>query len=85
MKEKKQTILSIHLDKRALCYEKERNYEKALSDATEMVKQDKTDIKGYLRAGKLYQLMENYERALKVYEAGLRRVDSGHKLFKVRI
>ena len=42
-------------------------------------------LKGYLRAGKVLQLMEKYDVALGIYEYGLRNVPPKDPHRKVRI
>ncbi|KAK9376026.1 uncharacterized protein V1513DRAFT_457397 [Lipomyces chichibuensis] len=48
-----------------------------------MVKKDRKNAKGYLRAGKVHQLMGNDLKARQFYEIGLKNVDKNDKLQSV--
>ncbi|KAK9238194.1 hypothetical protein V1525DRAFT_342213 [Lipomyces kononenkoae] len=48
-----------------------------------MVKKYRTNAKGYLRAGKIHQLMGNDLKARNVYQEGLKNIDSNDKLYGV--
>ncbi|CAI2186848.1 18051_t:CDS:2, partial [Funneliformis geosporum] len=58
-------------DCRASTYEKLGQLEAALQDALSMIKLDKTSVKAYLRAGKVYRLLNQTSNAIKIYNVGL--------------
>ena len=62
------------LDNRAATYTKLGRLKPALRDAKQMIEQDKDDCTGYLRTGKVLQLMEKPGVAFNIYQLGLRRV-----------
>lgn len=69
------TKLSI-LDNRAATFEKlgKENYILALRDAKRMIKIQKTSARGYLRAGKIFQIMGESNAALETYAYGLYKI-----------
>lgn len=62
------------LDNRAATYTKLGRLKTALRDGKRMIDQNECDCKGYLRAGKILQLLENSNAALAIYQLGLRKV-----------
>ncbi|KAF8534825.1 hypothetical protein BDD12DRAFT_894964 [Trichophaea hybrida] len=64
------------LDNRAAVQEKlgENHYRSALKDARKMMLLQKTSVKGYLRAGKILQLMGKWNVALETYRYGLKQI-----------
>lgn len=63
------------LDCRAASYEKMNDLDLALADALTMIKTSPEDARGYLRAGKLFSLKKKYDKAISVYNRGLKAVD----------
>ena len=64
------------LDNRAATYTKLHRLKPALRDGKQMIEEEKHNCIGYLRTGKILQLMENPSTALSIYHLGLRRVPS---------
>ncbi|CAD6577406.1 MAG: hypothetical protein ASARMPREDX12_008336 [Alectoria sarmentosa] len=64
------------LDNRAATYTKLGNLQAALNDGRQMIQQDKANCLGYLRTGKILQLLANHKMALDLYEMGTRKVPS---------
>lgn len=62
------------LDNRAATYTKLGNLRAALNDGRQMIQQEKTKCSGYLRTGKILQLLGNHQMALDLYEMGTRKV-----------
>ncbi|KAI9055609.1 hypothetical protein LZ554_000554 [Drepanopeziza brunnea f. sp. 'monogermtubi'] len=62
------------LDARAATYEKLQQLLPALRDARSMIELKPKQSKGYLRAGKILQLQEKQDLALKIYARGLEKV-----------
>ena len=62
------------LDNRAATYAKLHRLKAALRDGKQMIEQEKCNCIGYLRTGKILQLMDNSSTALNIYQLGLRRV-----------
>ncbi|CAG8606414.1 7548_t:CDS:2, partial [Funneliformis mosseae] len=58
-------------DCRASTSEKLGQLDAALQDALSMIKLDKTAVKAYLRAGKVYRLLNQTANAIKIYNIGL--------------
>ncbi|KAF3939880.1 hypothetical protein ABW19_dt0208762 [Dactylella cylindrospora] len=67
-------ILMALLDGRAAIYEKTEQLKPALNDAKTMMKHEKTNPKGYLRAGKVLHLMDKTTVAVDIYKLGLKHV-----------
>ncbi|KAK7205918.1 hypothetical protein BZA70DRAFT_147891 [Myxozyma melibiosi] len=80
LKQQGKPIPATHLDYRASCFEKEKEYDKALRDALTITQLYQRDIKGYLRAGKIYQLKKEDVEAMRVYKVGLEKVPESHRL-----
>ncbi|KAJ9289350.1 hypothetical protein DTO021C3_3176 [Paecilomyces variotii] len=66
------------LDNRAATYCKLGNFDLALRDAKQMIKTDRSDERGYLRAAKILILNQKPDRALEMYAYGLRTLVSDH-------
>ena len=62
------------LDNRAATYAKLDRLKPALHDARQMIEQDRSNSTGYLRWGSILQFWKKPEKALEVYQLGLRRV-----------
>lgn len=62
------------LDNRAATYAKLDRLKPALRDARRMIEQDKSNSTGYLRTGSILQSWKQPEKALEVFQLGLRRV-----------
>lgn len=60
------------LDIRAGTHIRMKNHDAALADARRMLVLDKTYVPGYLRTGRILELMDKSELALKIYESTLR-------------
>ena len=60
-------------DNRAATYTNLGRLKPALRDGKQMIEQDKSNCTGYLRAGKILQLLEKPDTALDIYQLGLRR------------
>ncbi|KAK9466642.1 hypothetical protein V1512DRAFT_207785 [Lipomyces arxii] len=75
------------MDRRAACYESLKQYDKAYADAIAIIKMYPRSAQGYLRAGKVSQLMGQLNRAHRIYQAGLARIgqDSKHVLILVEM
>jgi len=87
------------LDNRAATYEKLGNFQAALVDARYMIKWQPKEVQvnnhgeqskelfllnqGYLRTGKILQMMNKADLALKIYERGLRYVSVKNPHFDV--
>jgi F-box/TPR repeat protein Pof3 len=65
------------LDHRAAAYEKLGEHKKALRDGKKMIEEMPGGSRGYLRSGKILELMEKPDLALQIYELGLKRVKIG--------
>ncbi|AMD21043.1 HEL238Cp [Eremothecium sinecaudum] len=72
------------LDCKAACWERLNNLDKALLDATYMIKVDAYNLKGYIRKGKILQKLERYEAALEGYREGIRRVKELHEKHSIK-
>jgi len=59
------------LDNRAAVYEKLDNLNSALKDARTTIKLHESNVTGYLRAGKLLQMMDKHQVALDIYKRGI--------------
>ncbi|KAM0804411.1 hypothetical protein BDR22DRAFT_818057 [Usnea florida] len=64
------------LDNRAATHTKLGNLRAALNDGREIIQQDKASCVGYLRTGKILQLLGNLKMAMDLYEMGFRKVPS---------
>ncbi|KAL8830921.1 MAG: hypothetical protein Q9170_005523 [Blastenia crenularia] len=71
------------LDSRAATYEKLGDLQAALKDGRQMILEYKTSCAGYLRTGKVLQLLDKYRVAFDIYRYGLRNVPAGDSSFKV--
>jgi len=72
------TVPSVRLlDTRAATYEKLGDTKLALKDAYACLKMYDDDVTGYLRAGKLLQMMGKSSAALRLYERGIDRKIKG--------
>ncbi|WEW59835.1 hypothetical protein PRK78_005316 [Emydomyces testavorans] len=60
------------LDNRAATYCALGDLESGLKDGRRMIKADKFDARGYLRAAKVLQLMKKFDEALRLYKYSLR-------------
>ncbi|RHZ51056.1 hypothetical protein Glove_485g13 [Diversispora epigaea] len=69
-------------DCRAVTREKLGLINEALHDAEFMMKLDKSSPKGYLRAGKLYRMLNNEDKAQEVYSSGITNVSENDPLYK---
>ena len=65
------------LDFRAATYEKLGDLNLALKDAHACLKMYEHDVRGYLRAGKLLQIMDKPSAALKLYQRGINNTIEG--------
>ncbi|RDW81998.1 hypothetical protein BP6252_03110 [Coleophoma cylindrospora] len=70
-------MLMTALDHRAATYEKLDQLRNAIRDSRQMIELMPNKAKGYLRCGKVLQLMKNQDLALKMYERGLQKVKIG--------
>lgn len=59
------TFQAVLFTNRATCYLKLNNYELCLRDSIYAIELDKNYAKPYLRTAEVYEIMENYEKALK--------------------
>ncbi|KAK2756097.1 hypothetical protein FQN54_005504 [Arachnomyces sp. PD_36] len=66
------------LDNRAATFLKLGRLEPALRDGRKMIKTDARDGRGYLRCGKVLQLMGKPDKALEIYTYGLKVLPSDH-------
>lgn len=73
------------LDQRAATYQKLNQYHRALSDGEQINKLEPLSCKGYLRVGKLLQLMEKELEAYKIYQRGIYTIEKAVKEFKVNV
>ncbi|KAI9810245.1 MAG: hypothetical protein M1827_006379 [Pycnora praestabilis] len=71
------------LDNRAATFEKLQDFPCALRDGKRMIHLEKSGTKGYLRTGKILQLMGKQEVALGIYRYGLRNVSTDDPNYKV--
>lgn len=60
-------------DHRAATLEKLNRPREALRDGRLMIERNPSSCKGYLRTGKVLQILQNSEKALDIYQLGLRR------------
>jgi F-box/TPR repeat protein Pof3 len=70
-------------DHRAATYDRLEDYNSAVKDGREMIKQDKKDVKGYLRTASVLEKMDKLDVALGIYKYGMKNVPVGDKNFKV--
>ncbi|KAI4265677.1 MAG: hypothetical protein L6R38_009247 [Xanthoria sp. 2 TBL-2021] len=71
------------LDCRAATYEKLGDLHTALKDGRRMISDYKTDCAGYLRTGKILQLLDKDSVALGIYKYGLRNVSSSASQYQL--
>lgn len=64
------------IDHRAATYEKLQKYGNALQDGMQLMKLDPLCCKGYLRTGKLFMILGEKEKALKVFKNGIRIIEN---------
>lgn len=72
-------------DYRAAAFDKLERFSDAVKDGREMIRLNKTDVKGYLRTASVLEKMGKEETALGIYKYGMKNVGSKDKNFKVRI
>lgn len=65
-------------DYRAATWEKLEKLEEALRDARQMIRLQKAEVRGYLRAGKILQKLHKPEVALGIYQYGIRNVPASN-------
>ncbi|KAF9200869.1 hypothetical protein BGZ49_008908 [Haplosporangium sp. Z 27] len=70
------------LDSRATSLEKLGRFNDALADTKTMIEIHPNNPKGYLRAGKIFRLQQNFKSSAKIYIAGVERCDSSSKEFE---
>ncbi|CAB4380105.1 RNI-like protein [Rhizophagus irregularis] len=70
-------------DYRASTLEKLGQLDDALRDALSMIKLDKTAVKAYLRTGKVYRLLNQADKAIKIYNIGLSHVKIKDQYYKL--
>lgn len=70
------------LDSRAASLEKLGRLDDALADAKAMIKNHPQNPKGYLRAGKILRIQQNFKSSAKVYIAGAERSDKTAKEYE---
>lgn len=63
--------LSVLHSNRSLCYLNLGDYEKALEDGKQSKRLNPDYVKAYVRIGKAYESLENYDKAVKNYERAL--------------
>ncbi|KAF3315688.1 hypothetical protein TWF173_003258 [Orbilia oligospora] len=68
-------ILMGLLDTRAALYDKTEKLKLALKDAKTMMGQEKTNPKGYLRAGKVLHRLDKADLAIEVYKLGIKHAE----------
>lgn len=73
--------LGLH-DHRAACYDKLGNYKAAVEDGRTMIKLDKQEVRGYLRTASVLEKMDLPDRALAIYQYGMKHVPVDDKNFK---
>ncbi|KAL8850609.1 MAG: hypothetical protein Q9221_004479 [Calogaya cf. arnoldii] len=78
----KQLDVSV-LDCRAATYEKLGDLHAALKDGRRMISEYKTDCAGYLRTGKILQLLDKDGVALDIYKYGLRKVSQSASQYQL--
>lgn len=69
------------LDHRVAVYLTMESLDLALKDAKLMIRNDRTDGRGYLRCGQVERLLGNQTAAINWYKQGLKRVPSTHRMF----
>ncbi|CCG83200.1 F-box domain protein [Taphrina deformans PYCC 5710] len=70
-------------DMRAAVYEKLGQLSDALADSKQILQIDPKDARGYLRAGKIYQLLNKDKSALECYRRGCKMVPTTVSLYKI--
>ncbi|KAF9115651.1 hypothetical protein BGX27_007078 [Mortierella sp. AM989] len=70
------------LDSRAASLEKIGRLNDALADAKAMIRNHPQNPKGYLRAGKVLRLQQNFKSSTKIYVAGAERCDGNSKEYE---
>lgn len=73
------------LDSRAATLTKLNRLGDALKDAEMAVKVEPFNAKGYIRCGKLFQLMGNDDEALQVYVRAMKMLEVGRDTFKIKV
>ncbi|KAK9457167.1 hypothetical protein V1511DRAFT_153025 [Dipodascopsis uninucleata] len=71
-----ESLLVSLLDKRAECYERARKLSKALDDAKQVVRRDRSSPRGYIRCGRLFERQNKYDLAIKVYKSGIKAISA---------
>ncbi|KAI9758719.1 MAG: hypothetical protein M4579_002894 [Chaenotheca gracillima] len=77
-----QSTISI-LDNRAAAHEKLGDFQAALRDGKRIIDQQKSEARGYLRVGKVLQLMEKEELARNIYQRGASNVAPNDPQYKI--
>ncbi|KAL6708868.1 hypothetical protein ACN47E_002275 [Coniothyrium glycines] len=70
-------------DHRAAAYDKLGDFNNAVKDGREMIKLDKSEVKGYLRTASVLEKMDNLDTALKIYKYGMKNVPVTDKNYKL--
>lgn len=70
-------------DYRAATFDKLEKFSDAVKDGREMIRQDKTDVKGYLRTGNVLEKMGKEETALGIYKYGMKNISAKDKNVRV--
>lgn len=70
-------------DYRAATYDKLERFSDAVKDGREMIRMQKSDVKGYLRTASVLEKMGKEETALGIYKYGMKNVGSRDKNFKL--
>ncbi|KAG0309610.1 hypothetical protein BGZ98_000496 [Dissophora globulifera] len=73
------------LDSRAASLEKIGRWEDALADAKSMIRNQPQNPKGYLRAGKVLRLQQNFKSSAKIFIAGAERCDKESKEYEALV
>ncbi|KAG7194271.1 uncharacterized protein KQ657_004998 [Scheffersomyces spartinae] len=73
------------LDGRAATLEKLGQYDLALQSATKITTLEPLSCKGYIRVGKILQLLERKEEAYKVYQKGLYLIKRAQKRYGIAV
>ncbi|GJJ76719.1 F-box/TPR repeat protein Pof3 [Entomortierella parvispora] len=73
------------LDSRAACLEKMTKLGDALIDAKAMIRMHPHDPKGYLRAGKILRMQQNFRTATKLFVAGVERSTKGSQDYETLV
>lgn len=70
-------------DHRAAAYDRLENYDAAIRDGRSMIKEDKKNVKGYLRTASVLENAGKSETALAIYKHGMKHVPVADKHFQV--